>query len=117
MDWTNRYMGAERLTEKCDVYSFGVVLLEIITGKQAIMHCSEPTHISMWVRQSLNRGNIEDVVDTCIKDGYNANVAWKAADIALKCTEQAPEQRPTMTVVVTQLQECLMLEDGYGDGT
>jgi hypothetical protein len=22
-----------------------------------------------------------------------------------------------MTVVVTQLQECLMLEDGYGDGT
>jgi serine/threonine protein kinase len=96
-DCINRYFGAQRLTEKCDVYSFGVVLLEIIT----------------WVRQRLNRQNIEDVVDPRIlQDDYDVNVAWKAVDIALKCTERAPEQRPTMTGVVTQLQECLMLEDG-----
>ncbi|PUZ65099.1 hypothetical protein GQ55_3G196200 [Panicum hallii var. hallii] len=110
------YVGAERLTEKCDVYSFGVVLLEVITGKPAVMHCPEPTHIITWVRQRLSRGSIEDVVDARVQGGYDANVAWKAADLALKCTEQAPEQRPTMTDVVTQLQECLVLEDGSGGG-
>jgi hypothetical protein len=112
----SRYVGAERLTEKCDVYSFGVVLLEVITGKPAVMHCPEPTHIITWVRQRLSRGSIEDVMDARVQGGYDASVAWKAADLALKCAEQAPEQRPTMTDVVTQLQECLVLEDGSGGG-
>ncbi|RLM98492.1 hypothetical protein C2845_PM06G00130 [Panicum miliaceum] len=75
-----------------------------------------PTHIITWVRQRLSRGSIEDVVDARVQGGYDASVAWKAADLALKCTEQAPEQRPTMTDVVTQLQECLVLEDGSGGG-
>jgi serine/threonine protein kinase len=96
------------------VYSFGVVLLEVITGKPAILECPEATNITMWVRQRLNQQNIEDVVDPRIQDDYDVNVAWKATDIALKCTERAPEQRPTMTDVVTQLQECLMLDDGGG---
>jgi hypothetical protein len=55
------------------------------------------------VRQRLNQQNIEDVVDPRIQDDYDVNVAWKATDIALKCTERAPGQRPAMTDVVTQL--------------
>lgn len=42
---------------------------------------------------------------------YDVNSVWKAADIALKCTMQASAQRPTMTDVVAQLQECLELEE------
>ncbi|XBJ26826.1 hypothetical protein VPH35_004178 [Triticum aestivum] len=79
------YTAALQLTEKSDVYSFGVVLLEVIMGRPPILQCPEPTNI----------------------------IQWKVTDVALKCTVQAPTQRPTMTEVVAQLQECLKLEEHH----
>ncbi|KAK3135027.1 hypothetical protein QOZ80_5BG0413720 [Eleusine coracana subsp. coracana] len=108
------YATTLRLTEKADVYSFGVVLLEVITGKHPIIQCPEPILISQWVRLQLQQGNIEDVVDARMQNNYDSNVVWKAADLALSCTKQVPEQRPSMTDVVAQLQECLKFEEGCG---
>lgn len=79
-------------TTKSDVYSFGVVLLELVTGRQAILSDPDPTSIVQWVRRRLARGNIEDVVDTRMHGEYDVNSVWKVADIALKCTMQAPVQ-------------------------
>nr|CAB3464665.1 unnamed protein product [Digitaria exilis] len=108
-----RREGDTHLTEKSDVYSFGVVLLEVLTGQPPILRCPEPTNVVQWVRQRLARGeDIGDVVDARLRGGYDANAAWKATDVALKCTEQVPTQRPTMTDVVAQLHECLELEEG-----
>jgi serine/threonine protein kinase len=103
-------------TTKSDVYSFGVVLLEMVTGRQAILSDPEPTSIIQWVRRRLARGNIEDVVDKRIRGEYDVNSVWKVADIALKCTVQTSVQRPTMIDVVAQLQECLELEEGHRTG-
>jgi serine/threonine protein kinase len=103
-------------TTKSDVYSFGVVLLELVTGRQAILSDPQPTSIIHWVRQRLARGNIEDVVDARMRSNYDINSVWKAADIALKSTMQVSAQRPTMTDVVAQLQECLQLEEGHAGG-
>uniref|UniRef100_A0A8I7B218 Protein kinase domain-containing protein n=1 Tax=Hordeum vulgare subsp. vulgare TaxID=112509 RepID=A0A8I7B218_HORVV len=105
------YQATMRPTTKSDVYSFGVVLLELVTGKSAILSEPEPTNIIHWVRQRLTRGNIEGVVDAQMHGGYNANGVWKVAEIALKCTAQASAQRPTMADVVAQLQECVELEE------
>ncbi|KAF6991219.1 hypothetical protein CFC21_008328 [Triticum aestivum] len=107
------YAAALQLTEKSDVYSFGIMLLEVITGRSPILQCPEPTNIIQWVRQHLARGNIEDVADIRIRGDYDINSVWKVADVALKCTAQAPTQRPTMTEVVAQLQECLKLEEQH----
>uniref|UniRef100_A0ACD5TEW9 Uncharacterized protein n=1 Tax=Avena sativa TaxID=4498 RepID=A0ACD5TEW9_AVESA len=107
------YAVAMQLTEKSDVYSFGVVLLEVITGQHPILQCPEPTNIIQWVRQRLARGNIEDIVDARLAGDYDVNSVWKATDVALKCTSQASTQRPTMTDVVAQLQECLELEEHH----
>ncbi|GJM89516.1 hypothetical protein PR202_ga05717 [Eleusine coracana subsp. coracana] len=107
-----RYAAALQLTEKSDVYSFGVVLLEVITGQPPILWCPNPMNIVQWVRQRLTHGDIDNVVDIHIRGNCNVNAAWKVADIALKCTTQSPTQRPTMTDVVMQLQECLKLEEG-----
>lgn len=110
------YQATMQPTAKSDVYSFGVVLLELVTGKPAILR--EPVHVSIiqWARQQLARGNIEDVVDARMCGDYDVNGVWKAADIALKCTAQASLQRPTMTDVVAQLHECVELEKGHVGG-
>lgn len=49
-------------------------------------------------------------MDTSMQGDYNINGVWKAVDLALKCAEHVPGQRPTMTDVVAQLQSCLELE-------
>lgn len=92
------------------------MLLELVTGRQAILSDPMPTSIIQWVRHRLARGNIEDVVDTQMCGEYDVNSVWKVADIALKCTMQASVQRPTMTDVVVQLQECIELEEGHRTG-
>uniref|UniRef100_R7W4M3 non-specific serine/threonine protein kinase n=1 Tax=Aegilops tauschii TaxID=37682 RepID=R7W4M3_AEGTA len=89
------YATVLQLNEKSDVYSFGIILLEVITGCPAIQQSG---------------GNIDEVVDPHMQGDYNINVMWKAVDLALKCTDHAPAQRPTMTNVVAQLQHCLELE-------
>ncbi|KAM3411914.1 hypothetical protein ACQJBY_003534 [Aegilops geniculata] len=104
------YAAALQLNEKSDVYSFGVVLLEVITGQPTILESTEVIHIVQWARLHLSGGNIEEVVDGRMQSDFNVNSMWKAMDLALKCTEHDPTQRPTMTDVAAQLQYCLELE-------
>ena len=101
---------------KSDVYSFGVVLLELVTGKPAIVRNPESIPLINWARQRLAWGDIEGVVDTRMQGDHDINAVWKTTEIALKCTEQSPLQRPSMTDVVMQLQECLDLEEGFERG-
>ncbi|VAH09517.1 unnamed protein product [Triticum turgidum subsp. durum] len=105
------YAAALQLNEKSDVYSFGVVLLEVITGQPTILESTEVIHIVQWARVHLSGGNIEEVVDGRMQGDFNVNGMWKAVDLALKCTEHDPTQRPTMTDVAAQLQYCLELEN------
>uniref|UniRef100_A0ACD6AE04 Uncharacterized protein n=3 Tax=Avena sativa TaxID=4498 RepID=A0ACD6AE04_AVESA len=112
------YQATMQPSTKSDVYSFGVVLLELITGKPAILHDPEPISIIRWAQQRLARGDIEGVVDSRMGGDYDVNSVWKTAEIALKCTEQASLQRPSMTDLVVQLRECLELgEDRTGIDT
>ncbi|KAK3135034.1 hypothetical protein QOZ80_5BG0413800 [Eleusine coracana subsp. coracana] len=111
------YQATMQLTTKSDVYSFGVVLLELVTGRPAIIRDPEPTTIIQWTRQHLEQGNIEGVVDTHMCGSYNINGIWKVVEIAFKCTAHTSAQGPTMTKVVAQLQECLELEDLTGADT
>jgi hypothetical protein len=98
------------------VYSFGVVLLQLVTGRPAVLRDPEPASVIQWARQRLARGNIEGVVDPRMRGDHDVNGVWKATDVALKCTAQSAAQRPTMTDVVAQLQECLELEEAGSSG-
>ncbi|KAM3332405.1 hypothetical protein ACQJBY_027920 [Aegilops geniculata] len=104
------YYTSFQLSEKSDVYSFGIVLLEVVTGQHPIL--PESVHIVQWARQRLAKGDIESVVDGNMQGRYDLNSVWKVADLALRCTEQAASQRPTMADVVVQLKESLELEEG-----
>ncbi|PUZ65105.1 hypothetical protein GQ55_3G196700 [Panicum hallii var. hallii] len=110
------YHATGKPTTKSDVYSFGVVLLQLVTGRPAVLRDPEPASVIQWARQRLARGNIEGVADPRMRGDHDVNSVWKAADVALKCTAQASAHRPTMTKVVAQLQECLELEEARAGG-
>ncbi|CAL4990857.1 unnamed protein product [Urochloa decumbens] len=105
------YYATSCLSEKSDVYSFGVVALVLITARPAMAIDNEgSTNIVHWVRERLSEGDIESVTDPRIRGGFDVNSLWKAAELALHCTEHAGRDRPTMTEVVEGLRESLQLE-------
>ncbi|XP_065015781.1 senescence-induced receptor-like serine/threonine-protein kinase [Musa acuminata AAA Group] len=108
------YSSSYQLSAKSDVYSFGVVLFELMTGQPPVVATgNHATGLAQWARQKLNNGNIEDVIDPKLTRGYDINSVWKAADVALRCTEHESRRRPTMADVVMELKESFALESAY----
>ncbi|GMN27481.1 hypothetical protein TIFTF001_001674 [Ficus carica] len=106
------YFQTNWLNEKSDVYSFGVVLLEIITGRPAIVKINdqENSHISQWVASMLENGEIKNIVDPRLRGDFQSSSAWKAVEIAIACVHQKSSERPGMNQVVIELNECLASE-------
>ncbi|KAL5755844.1 hypothetical protein ACOSQ2_020590 [Xanthoceras sorbifolium] len=104
------YYISDRLTKKSDVYSFGVVLLEIISSRSVIEKSTERTHISLWVGSMLAKQDIKNIVDRRLHGDFDINSVRKAVTIALACVSPISTNRPTMTQVVMELNECLAIE-------
>ena len=108
-----RYYTTSQLNEKSDVFGFGVVILEIITGKPALIRGEggegNVIHIYNWVNMLLSRGDIRSIIDPKMKD-FNINSAWKAVDVAMSCVSTKSKDRPSMSQVVVDLKECLAME-------
>uniref|UniRef100_A0A0E0ERA3 Protein kinase domain-containing protein n=1 Tax=Oryza meridionalis TaxID=40149 RepID=A0A0E0ERA3_9ORYZ len=112
------YYFSSRLTMKSDVFSFGVVLLETVTGEPPIV--PGVGHVVQRVKQKVSDGDISAIVDPRLEDAYDMGSVWKVTDIALLCTKEVSDDRPTMTEVVEQLKDALALEEarhinGYSD--
>ncbi|XP_054782570.1 probable leucine-rich repeat receptor-like protein kinase At2g28990 [Prosopis cineraria] len=99
------------LNKKSDIYSFGIILLELITGRPAIIGTSGNTnHISNWVSPRLESGDIQSIVDPRLEGKFNAASAWKFLEIGMSYIPPISIQRPEMGHVVADLKECLALE-------
>ena len=109
-----RYYRTNWLTEKSDVYSFGVVLLEIITNQRVIERTREKPHIAEWVNLMITKGDIRKIVDPNLKGDYHSDSVWKFVELAMTCVNDSSATRPTMTQVVTELTECVTLENSRG---
>eukprot|EP01018_Ginkgo_biloba_P026476 Gb_40646 [translate_table: standard] len=105
------YAVNNNLTEKSDVCSFGVVILEIISGRWPIHRNSsgEQTPIVSWARALIYQGNIEAILDPKAGNIYNMSAMWKVAELAMACTENQSNDRPTMNEVVMELKETIRL--------
>lgn len=86
-----------RVTEKCDVYSFGVVALEIMMGR----HPGELLESLSDKREML----LKDVLDQRLlpPTGKLSAVVVLVVSMALACTRNSPESRPTMRYVAQEL--------------
>ncbi|CAF2105677.1 unnamed protein product [Brassica napus] len=95
------------LTEESDVYSFGIVLLEIITGQPVIEQSREKPYIVEWAKSMLANGDIDSIMDPNLHRGYDKSSSWKALELAMSCINPSSTERPNMTRVAHELNECL----------
>ncbi|XP_019091365.1 PREDICTED: leucine-rich repeat receptor-like serine/threonine-protein kinase At2g14510 isoform X1 [Camelina sativa] len=102
------------LTEKSDVYSFGIVLLEIISGQPAIEHSRENSYLSEWATSMLANGDIESIMDPKLHGDYDTASSWKALELAMSCINPSSRERPNMTRVAHELNECLEIYENLG---
>ncbi|XP_047154241.1 probable serine/threonine-protein kinase PIX13 [Vigna umbellata] len=101
------------LSVKCDVYGFGVVLLEILTGMRALDK-RRPTgqqNLVKWSKPCLSsEKKLKTIIDGKIEGQYSPKAALQAAQLALKCLEGDPHQRPSMEEVLEGLEA---IEDNH----
>ncbi|KAF2613692.1 hypothetical protein F2Q70_00010247 [Brassica cretica] len=105
------YYRTNWLNEKSDVYSFRIVLLEIITNQPVINQNREKPYIAEWVGVMLTEGDIQNIVDPKLLGDYDSGSVWRAVELAMSCLNPSSARRPTMSEVVTELNECLAYEN------
>ncbi|XP_060173447.1 protein LYK5-like [Lycium barbarum] len=110
---TTGYMAPEYLetgsvTSKMDIYAFGVVLLELVTGKDAvIVEEGGETLLSVAVAAVMEGENAETVLDGFIeahmREDDDLEIAFPVASLSLRCLTQEPSNRPSMEEMVSCL--------------
>ncbi|XP_042001691.1 probable leucine-rich repeat receptor-like protein kinase At1g68400 [Salvia splendens] len=107
-------LDGRKLTSKSDVYSFGVLLLELLTGKcPSIIDNSGPgigysgvVDLPRWVQSVVREEWTAEVFDLELmryKDIEEEMVGL--LQIAMSCTQVAPDQRPKINYVVKMIEE------------
>ncbi|KAK4260474.1 hypothetical protein QN277_003579 [Acacia crassicarpa] len=88
------YITTGRFTEKSDIYAFGVIILQVVSGK---------TVIGSSIKMAVESFRFEDFVDSNLKGRYAKSEAAMMAKLALMCTHELPDQRPTMVEVIQEM--------------
>ncbi|KAK1387798.1 Cyclic nucleotide-binding domain-containing protein [Heracleum sosnowskyi] len=91
---------------KSDVYSFGVLLLEIVTG----MNCSRldsiyyyhPSNLPSLAWRLFQEEKCLELLHTTTRSSDHSEVS-RAIQVGLLCVQSHPEDRPSMSTVVSML--------------
>ncbi|MFS7908663.1 putative protein kinase RLK-Pelle-LRR-I-1 family [Helianthus anomalus] len=109
------YYISNRLTDKTDIYSFGVILLELISGKEAISNesfGSSCRNIVQWAKMHIESGDIQGIIDPSLGNEYDIQSMWKIAEKALMCVQPHGNMRPSMSEVIKDIQDAILMQRG-----
>ncbi|MFS8026608.1 putative protein kinase RLK-Pelle-CrRLK1L-1 family [Helianthus anomalus] len=100
------YVETRRVSKASDIYSFGVVLFEILSGRPAY-----PTreygnnYLGPLAKNYYEEGKLDELVFEGVKEKIVPQSLSTFAAIAYKCLHDDPDQRPTASEVLVQLNE------------
>ncbi|MCL7025416.1 hypothetical protein MKW94_007261 [Papaver nudicaule] len=109
------YYGLNILTPKTDIYCLGVVLLEVLTGKRAILKDEEDggnlIRMVEFVVPKIMSGELWDLLDVRVgkPEGNEAEAVELVAYTALRCVSVEGKDRPTISDIVANLDRALLL--------
>ncbi|XP_077216408.1 protein kinase superfamily protein [Tasmannia lanceolata] len=118
---TQGYMAPEYLehgliTPKLDVFAFGVVMLELLSGREAVIPSGEEEKggdllLSASIMPVLDGENVrlklKGFVDPCLQPDYPFDSVFTMAQLAMNCLAQDPSSRPTMAEIFMSLSKIL----------
>ncbi|XP_019420594.1 PREDICTED: cysteine-rich receptor-like protein kinase 8 [Lupinus angustifolius] len=112
---TYGYMSPEyamhgQFSEKSDVFSFGVIVLEIVSAKRNARPIESHDYddlLSMAWREWRNQTPLE-IMDSSLRESFSESEVIRCIQIGLLCVNENPEDRPTMSKVVSYLGSLLV---------
>ncbi|KAI8557696.1 hypothetical protein RHMOL_Rhmol04G0029800 [Rhododendron molle] len=95
---------------KSDVFSFGVLVLEILSGKRnTAFHDSDSLDLLGYAWDLWKNRRGLDLKDPILEDKSSTNMLLRYINIGLLCVQESAADRPTMSVVVSMLNNELFL--------
>ncbi|KAJ0687545.1 putative protein kinase RLK-Pelle-LRR-I-1 family [Helianthus annuus] len=136
LEWIGRkyhtdpeYKNTKKVKRESDVYGFGVVLFEILCGRLAydpIYLKESDKGLAHVARRSFITGSLQELIDPIIKEevgengfvlnrGPNKDSLHTFITIANQCVVETQDQRPTMKVVINELEKALFFQKNNKD--
>ncbi|PWA60509.1 serine/threonine-protein kinase, active site protein [Artemisia annua] len=123
------YMKTGRLKKESDIYSFGVVLFEVVSGKLAYdksYSIKNEKGLLSIVQKCFSEGTLKKVIDPKLKeasedilildDRLDQKSLDTFLDIAYQCLAHTQDRRPTMKVIINELEKALNYQENRKDG-
>ncbi|XP_022009366.1 uncharacterized protein LOC110908699 isoform X3 [Helianthus annuus] len=118
------YLETGKYKRESDIYSFGVVLFEVLSGSMAydaIYIAKNETGLAHIARRRFNEGTLKELMDPkMIKEDVDCNFTLNRgpnqtsfntfSEVAYRCLAETQARRPTMKVVIKELQKALELQ-------
>lgn len=103
------YVSSGVLTKESDVYSFGVVLFEVLCGRLAMngKYEDERRFLAHLAKLRFEEGKLDEIILPKIRKQIKPNSLRTYSNIAYQCLKLERKQRPTMALIIEQLQTSL----------